>query len=351
MSTLLSSYNASNDAQWRPWARTDQIFLIGDDAAFAGPQVAHELGAFAGAALNRVGDSQGHPIWAQLVYSADGHVPNLGPDEHDCASCLLADRLVIGDDELLRAVGAEAGMDALAAGQALILMSQPVAVSEALFQSAVDEGPTRSQRIPVKSVSLGVDPTMGPLPMAVLPPAMAADLGLAPSGFANEYLMRLERPVTELDVARAGLLVGDLPNTWADAPLGPARPDFAPRLSITLASFLFALGVVAIAVALGESESHADHRTLLALGADPGVRRRIIAARAGVLALMAGLLAVPAGLLPAWGLLASRDTPLVVPVAEVGAAVLILPLVAIAGALLLSRSIPPWSAFRDVAHD
>jgi hypothetical protein len=64
---------------------------------------------------------------------------------------------------------------------------------------------------------------------------------------------------------------------------------------------------------------------------------------------MAGLLAVAGGLLPAWGLLASRDTPLVVPVAEVGAAVLILPLVAIAGALLLSRPIPPWSAFRDVA--
>jgi len=107
--------------------------------------------------------------------------------------------------------------------------------------------------------------------------------------------------------------------------------------------------VAAVAVALGEAEARADQRTLLAVGADPRIRRRIAAARAGVLALLAGVLAVPAGLLPAWGLLSSRETPLVIPIPELAVALVLLPAAAVAGALLLSRPIPAWSAFRDVA--
>ncbi|MGH2511244.1 MAG: FtsX-like permease family protein, partial [Candidatus Limnocylindrales bacterium] len=98
--------------------------------------------------------------------------------------------------------------------------------------------------------------------------------------------------------------------------------------------------------ALGEAESRSDQRTLLAVGADPRVRRRITAARAGVIALLGGVLAVPAGLLPVWGLLASRGAPLVVPVPEAIAAVLVLPVVAIGAAWLLGRPIPEWGAFR-----
>ena len=43
-----------------------------------------------------------------------------------------------------------------------------------------------------------------------------------------------------------------------------------------------------------------------------------------------------------------RKAPLVVPVPEVLAAVVVLPLLAVVGALLLSRPIPSWSAFRDL---
>jgi hypothetical protein len=49
-------------------------------------------------------------------------------------------------------------------------------------------------------------------------------------------------------------------------------------------------------------------------------------------------------------LLASRDVPLVVPVPEVLAAVVALPVLAMLGALILSRPIPSWSAFRDLAR-
>ena len=120
-------------------------------------------------------------------------------------------------------------------------------------------------------------------------------------------------------------------------------------MAMLVASLLFALSVTGLAVALGEAESRPEQRTLLALGADPRLRRRIAAARAGVIAVLAGALAVPAGLLPIWGLLSSRGAPLVVPLPEVVAALAVLPLVAMAGTLLFSRPIPDWSAFRSAA--
>ena len=112
------------------------------------------------------------------------------------------------------------------------------------------------------------------------------------------------------------------------------------------ASLLFALSVTGVAVALGEAESRPEQRTLLALGADPRVRRRIAAARAAVIALLAGVLAVPAGLLPIWGLLMSRGSPLIVPVPEIVAALVVLPLLVVATTFALTRPIPPWSNFR-----
>jgi len=157
----------------------------------------------------------------------------------------------------------------------------------------------------------------------------------------------LPRPVVDADVATAATIASQQPETRADASIAPTRPDETFRLLLVFLSLLFALTVTGIAVALGEAESRPDQRTLLAIGADPGIRRRISAARAGVLALMAGLLAVPAGLLPAWGLLASRGSPLVVPYTEVFAAVIVLPVAAILGALLLTRRIPEWSALRQ----
>ena len=160
-------------------------------------------------------------------------------------------------------------------------------------------------------------------------------------------MIRLPRPVVEADVARAAEFAAKQPATSANAALGPTPPDYLFRIVLVIFSLLFALSVTGIAVALGEAESRPDQRTLLAIGADPGMRRRIAAARAGVLGLMAGVLAVPAGLLPAWGLVGSNGAPFAVPIPEVIAAVVILPLAGILGALILARRIPAWSALRQ----
>ena len=178
--------------------------------------------------------------------------------------------------------------------------------------------------------------------------ATAARLGLGPSpNVLPTYLIRLPRTVTQADVDVAAKAAAGYDNTWADGPFGPPGSFDAFRWVLIGISLLVALSVTAVAVALGEAESRQEQRTLLAVGADPRIRRRITAARAALLALLAGLLAIPAGLIPAWGLLAARDAPLIVPLPEILAAALVLPLVGALGSLALSRSLPAWSALRD----
>lgn len=343
MAAFLSSYSAWMDTQWRPWARADQLFIEGSEAGFAGPEIARELDAVASGALTPI-TTEG-----QITYTANGTLPQLGPDEYECSACASTDaELVVGDAELLTALGAESAGEALADGRAVILTSGPVRVGEALFVGQAEDGDLRQVPIPMTTADAGVD---GPsaLPGAVIPTSLAAELDLTAAPFASTYVIRLNRDVTESDVERADGLVASLDETYARAPLDPPRSDDTPRWAITIASFLFALSVAAIAVALGEAESRPDQRTLLAVGADPRIRRRIVASRAGVLGLLAGHLALPAGLIPAWGLLASRGVPMVLPVAELALVVIALPLAAILGALLLSRPVPGWSALRDVS--
>ncbi|MEX2546228.1 MAG: FtsX-like permease family protein [Chloroflexota bacterium] len=348
----ISSTFASNDAEsasrWQPWLRADQLIVGGEGAERAGAQVATKLGALAVA-----------PI-PELVAATSG------PDLYDNvgivgrAAIVIEDRrrpaeereieyqITIADAEFMSAFGAESAVSALDAGGLVMFRFGPDDLDLTEATVVVRNGRTgdevTSKTVPVTVVITGL--SFGQPVTAVLSRATAAKLGLA-AGPVRQYVIRLNRPVTEADVAQAAAIAATEPNTYADASLGPPQPAQVFRFVLISLSLLFALSVTGIAVALGEAESRPDQRTLLAIGADPGIRRRIAAARAGILALMAGVLAVPAGLLPAWGLLGSRGAPLVVPVPEIIAAAAILPLAGIVGALFLTRRIPAWSALRQ----
>lgn len=328
-----ASVEASYLAKFRPPLLADQIFISGGvGVAEAGPEVAREMGAIAGGPIPGVGTDDRY-VWISATDSADPNVP------------LATQSVTVGDAELLKALGAEAAVDDLARGAIVLLTDKPASLTQMTVHvaSRTDGSDVSTVRLPVHVVPLGI--SFEDLPGAVISADTAARLGV-PAGQAQRYLLRLGHPVTDEDAALAAAIAAKYPDTWSLTARPPQIAGSGFRIVLIAASILFALSVTGIAVALGEAESRPEQRTLLAIGADRRLRRRITAARAGVIALLGGVLAVPAGLLPVWGLLVTRKAPLVVPVPEVIAAVAILPVLAIAVTWLFSRPIPDWHAFR-----
>jgi hypothetical protein len=265
--------------------------------------------------------------------------------------------IAIATPELLAINHADAAASAIAAGKVVILTDQyhldnawlPLATDsiEIVIQSDPEAAePDRRVEVDAEVVVVGL--STGLLAQALVPASVADSLDLVPWPGVPEFVVEFDRPVTEADVAAAAAIAERYPDTFADASIGPARPDQMFRLVMIMLALLFAVSVTGVAIALGEAESRPEQRSLLALGADPRLRRRIAASRAAVVALLAGVLAVPAGLLPVWGLLLSREAVFVVPTLEITAAVAALPVLAVVSAWLLSRPIPDWSAFRGL---
>lgn len=328
LAALMVSMDAKNAASWSPWLRPDQIYMQGEGVVAFGPGAAQALGAIAAAPIPGAG-SETRTIW-------------IGGDS--AGVNLDIQNVTVGDAELLKTLGAEEATADLSAGSIVILQKRSSGLTRATIHIQDEQGTEIEQvGIPARVVATGID-TMD-LPGAVISTATAARLGVPP-GKAGRYLIRLGHPVREEDLAQAAAIAAGSPDGWADAALGPPRSGDGFRIAMLIASLLFALSVTGVAVALGEAESRPEQRTLLALGANPRVRRRIAAARAAVISLLAGVLAVPAGLLPIWGLLLSRGAPLVVPVPEIVSALVILPLVVVVATFVLTRPIPSWSTFR-----
>ena len=205
--------------------------------------------------------------------------------------------------------------------------------------------------VPVKVIP--VDVSAGILPDAFLPDALVAQLGLVETNqqtFGDEetYVLQFDHAVSSSEFDHLVAVTARHIDTVAELDSVPALPGQGFRILLIALVLLFALSVTGVALALGEAESRQDQRTLLALGAEPRLRRRIAAARAAVLAFVAGVLAVPAGLLPIWGIFTSRDAVMAVPGIEIAGALVALPLLAVALAWVLSRPIPDWNAFRSL---
>ena len=332
-----TSLEARNAAQWQPYMQSDQIYLQGN-VNEAGPEVARQLDAIAAAPFPGIPAKDGQ--WVVVTTGSGAALDFFG-------------NVTVGDTELLKVLHAEDETTALQAGSVVLFTAEPLAARTAKLALTDTQGAiTDSIALPVANVVTTLAEGMGNLPQAVISADTARQFGLEVPGSesSTRYLIRLGHDVTEADLAKAGELAGAYPDTFADAALPPKLAGEGFRWVMIAASLLLALSVTGVAVALGEAESRPEQRTLLALGAQPGLRRWVAAARAGSIALLAGALAVPAGLLPVWGLFASRNAPLVVPVPEVLAALVVLPGLAILGTLLLSRPIPSWSAFRDLAR-
>lgn len=126
--------------------------------------------------------------------------------------------------------------------------------------------------------------------------------------------------------------------------------NYGPGLiALAAVSALLTLGASAIATGLAAADGKADLATLAAVGATPGMRRRLAGSQSLVIAGLGTGLGVVAGLVPAIGLVRAmgapvagvaraRPFPLVIPWERLAVTGLVVPLVAGLAAVLLTRS-------------
>ncbi|MPV50687.1 FtsX-like permease family protein [Pseudactinotalea sp. HY160] len=156
----------------------------------------------------------------------------------------------------------------------------------------------------------------------------------------------------DLDQADVDSLNRDLSDIDANVRLtyegemGGKRSDADLAAIIVGAALVVALLATGLSVGLAVTDSRADLATLSAVGASPRVRRRITSAQAGVVAIVGTLAGVSTGLLLAFVIGRWQQTDrftgylweTIVPWPHVGALAIGLPLLAVAGGWLLSRS-------------
>lgn len=159
------------------------------------------------------------------------------------------------------------------------------------------------------------------------------------------------QPVEPLDQAGIDAAVKAVSDVSPDARLEVEHPWRAARdvvmLVIVMAVALIGLGASWIAVGLAAAESRADLATLSAVGASPGVRRRIAGAQAGVIAGSGTVLGVLAGLLlgtvlvlvqrAQWAAGADLTWQVVVPWPTVALLFIGLPTLAVGAVMLVTR--------------
>jgi putative ABC transport system permease protein len=364
----LGAWQASRDvenlATWRPELFSDELLLQGSGATSAVATLRQEDAIVRGQAVPSL-------VFSDPSLSASYQLPDAEDSSgrrvntlDRCGNCnpgafaaYQLTKVSPATPEILALAHAQGAAAILQAGTAVVLangIARAPTLEIAIYAQATSSDPIRRVTVPAQVISVPVVGDM--LPQLFLPQATIRDLGLVeatPEQAAGEHgvdtlVLQYDHPVTDADVAHAQQVASAYPDTFASVDTPPGRQGELFRLVITALVLLFALSVTGMAIALGEAESRPEQRTLLAIGADPRLRRRIAAARAAVLALLAGILAVPAGLLPIWGIFTSRGSAIAVPTIEIAGAVLALPLLAIASSWLLSRPIPDWSAFRDV---
>lgn len=159
-----------------------------------------------------------------------------------------------------------------------------------------------------------------------------------------------ERMPTQAEQDRLAATLRNLsPGLQLTVETGPARETDPTPLILAIAAGLITLGAASIATGLAAADGRADLATLAAVGASPGVRRRLSLSQSGVIAGLGSVLGVLAGLgvsaavLVAYNQAAAErwpappEYPLGVPW-DTLAVVLVVPLVAMLGAGLLTRS-------------
>jgi len=184
-------------------------------------------------------------------------------------------------------------------------------------------------------------------PVTLMTWRTARSLGLDP--VASMVLATTSRMPTVAEQDRLQAALGNTAGVYVERGPRP-RSDTRTLLLLAVVAGVIALGAAAIATGLAAADGRADLGTLAAVGASPRVRRGLSLSQSGVIAGLGSLLGAAAGLGGSVAVLlalnrggadvwpAPTPYPITLPWRNVGIALLVVPVVAMLGAGLLTRS-------------
>lgn len=263
---------------------------------------------------------------------------------------LTDDPAVVAAATGLRGADLDRAASTLRAGGALV--SDPTLVENGLVTiEELDFGPQpgrspgdHTARVPGYVVTTGIDlswPILGPRTAPGLPITVNAAAVLATPAAPISTAQR--DALTEVAVSAGS--IGSLYIEDGARDTGSALPPL-----VALAAGVVALGAAGVATGLAAADSRGDMTTLAAVGATPGIRRRLSLTRAGVISGLGAVLGALAGTGAAFAILTGMNAqftrvwppspryPLEVPWLTLAISLLAVPSVAMVGAGLLTRS-------------
>ncbi|MEV6978979.1 FtsX-like permease family protein [Kitasatospora sp. NPDC093806] len=269
-----------------------------------------------------------------------------------------------GDATLLRnlyGITDQSAAQALAAGKAVVFDARYIKDGKAILEltephdysqsaAGVDVDPVVHTVTVDAQLSAAADATGG---YAVLTPDTARRIGLTTSDAGSVWLP--DNPSADSAEQKARAALAKLSDgTNFEIERGYQSPGDLITLGLTGFAGLVALGAAGIATGLAAADSQRDLTTLAAVGAAPRIRRTLSGFQCGVIAAMGALLGAVAGIVPAVALrkveASAAGYPgmslqeqaakgvLVFPWLNIGATVVLLPLLAVLLAMLLTRS-------------
>ena len=205
-------------------------------------------------------------------------------------------------------------------------------VTVEVLERGPDARPGQVVRLPAVHVKGGTAPETG----ALLSPVAAArlDLEVVP----GLVLFELEREPTqaEEDAVNAALGAAGTKGLLT-VERGYESVYRLGLLGLMLAAAVVTLGAAGIATGLAQADARADHATLAAVGADPGLRRRLSGLQALLIAGMGTALGIAVGFVPGAALVGALSSlKLTVPWAQLLFLLVGVPLLAAGGAWLFT---------------
>jgi putative ABC transport system permease protein len=208
--------------------------------------------------------------------------------------------------------------------------------------AAKKEGTTRMATVPGFAL-----PHPGRAPLTMMTGRTARTLGMG--SVASLVVATTSRMPTQAEEDRLQAELFDDAGVYVERG-ARLESDARSLLLLAVVAGAITLGAAAIATGLAAADGRADLGTLAAVGASPRVRRALSLSQSGVIAGLGSVLGAAAGLGGAVAMLAALNAgladrwpaptpyPVAVPWLNVGIALLVVPLIAMLGAGLLTRS-------------